>query len=139
MPFSRLQALNARQGCRSNHMEVVQVARSVDTQCLASEPVPRETLVPPYVMWFYAPSVIALQSACLASQWFSSLMTIGWALMWPVAETREPNGDVIATPGSKVIRVIPAANANSVAPTANTHNGSAEIVAFPRRRGMKQP
>jgi hypothetical protein len=128
-------------------MEFVQVAKSVDTQCLASAPVPRRTPVPSYLTWFYAPSVIALQSACFASQWFSSLMTMGWAPMWPAAETSEPKGDsvlkqsrrVIATPGSNVIRVMPAANANSVARTANTHHGSAEIVAFPRRRGMRRP
>ena len=116
--------------------EVVQVARSVDTQCSASAPVLRRTLVPSYLTWFYAPSVIALESACLASQWFSSVMTIGWAPMLPAAGTSEPNGDsvveqshrIIVTPGSNVIRVIPAANAQSVAPKANTDGGLSEIL-----------
>jgi hypothetical protein len=45
---------------------------------------------------------------------------------------------VIATSASDVIAVMPAANANSVAPIANTHDGSADIIAFQRRRGMRR-
>src|ERR1700730_3320816 len=147
MPLSRLRACNARHGCRSNHKEVVQVARPVDAQCLASVPASRGTLVPSDVTWFFASPVIALQSAWLASWWLSRLMMLGWAPMWPAAEAEKPGGDfvlkpsrqVIATPGSDVIRVMPAANADSVAPTTNAHDGSAEIVAFPRRRGTRRP
>jgi hypothetical protein len=34
---------------------------------------------------------------------------------------------------------MPAANANSVAPTMNVQHSSAEIIAFPRRGGKTRP
>ena len=116
-------------------------------QCLVSVPASSKTLLPSYATWFYAPSVIALQSAWLASCWVGSLMVTGWAPMLPAVEARKARGDpvstqpreVIATPGSNVIRVMPAANANSVAPTMKVHHSSAEIIAFPRRGGETQP
>lgn len=123
------------------------MARLVNAPCLTSVPAPRRTLVPSYLTWFYAPPMIALQSAWLGSQWLGSLMMMGWVPIWPLAEAGKPRRDsvlkqshqVIVTPGSNVIRLIPAAHAKSVAPTANTHDGSAEIVAFAGRCGTKRP
>jgi hypothetical protein len=92
--------------------------------------------------------MIGLQIASLASQWLSSLMMLGWAPVLPVAETRKPRRgepvlkrfhQVIATPGSNIIRVVPTAIAYSVAPTTNVHDGSAEIVAFAQHRGRRRP
>ena len=124
------------------------MARRVGAQFLASVPAskatPTSACVTAYVTWFCAPPLIILQSAWLASQWLSSL---AWAPMWPVATAGKARGDsvlkrsrqVIATPGSNVVRITPAANDNWIAMTTKARDGSAKILAFPRRRRTRRP
>lgn len=130
---------DAKSGRRFKSVEVLQMAKLTHVKSLPIVPRATTKQLSSDATWYYAPAVIALQSAWLVSTWLSSLLIISWTPILRAAEagksadsSRVAPLQVIAT-GSNVTRVVRAADARSAAHATSAHSSSSgNIIAFPK-------